>query len=641
MKKNDFGFFQQHAEKIALGCGLAVLLGVAVTQFVLGGSNNVELGNQTVAPGDIRDTVMAQAERLEASLDRGSPLEERPIPRYTDSFNKLYELPVASDQPLSYFDQGPLAKNWVKVVSPDYAEKILPRPPVPTEIWVRSSHALLDRNAGNEVAPYLQLIGDRQPADFQYVSVRTRFSFEEWRNRLQNQNVPAASRIEEGLWRDRLAVTGVRLLREEKDPTTGEWGNRTVIAPLPGPSANVPDEDSISADMTVDQASGLESWILNNQLAFQQPSFPPIQNGPWVPPSPTDRQLTSEQLQKRQDLTSEIERLRRQLDRQSGDNQNGASNRGGRRAPRGGPADEFEDFGGFDDPAPERRRSDRRDRGQNEQTDPDEARRRNVEQRLQDAQRELDELLGVETDGQTRQQEQFGGGFDEFGGDPYSNGPRRPGNARGGNFSGTTSDRVTVWAHDLTVEPGKTYRYKLFVEVLNPLFRNPRLNPDQRKINRTRVSLGPSEEELDEAPWSPELRIDPDYYFFALTGSRDTKRASFEVWTVYDGLWRKSEFTEFPGDEIGGTAQVAGVQNPVPMNAGPILLDVDAVSVPNNRGSVVRVLYLDSDSGEIRTRLVNDDKNSEDRQRLEIQLQQQQQQQDAGRNPQFGDSRRY
>ena len=637
MKKNDFGFLQQHAEKIALGCGLAILLGVAVTQFVLGGSNEIELGNQTVAPGDIRDTVMNEARRLEASLDRGSPLEERPIPRYTDSFNKVYELPIAASETLSYFDQGPLAKNWIKVVSPDYAEKILPRPPVPTDIWVRSSHALLDRNAGSEVGPYLQIIGDRQPADFQYVSVRTTFSFDEWRKRLQNQNVPAASRIEEGLWRDRLAITGVRLLREEIDPRTGEWGNRTVIAPLPGPSADVPNEETISADMTVEQASGLESWILGNQIAFQQPSFPPIQNGPWLPPSPTDRQLTSEQLQKRQDLTNEIDRLRRQLERQAGDSRSGGTNRGGGRAPRGGGPEDFDDFGGFDERGPDRRRSDRR--GPTEQADPEDARLRNLEQRLQEAQRELDELLGIESDAQNTQPGESGPPMGEFGEERFDNGDRRFDNFRGGNSNSSVSDRVTVWAHDLTVEPGKTYRYKLFVEVLNPLFRNPRLNPEQRKINRTRVSLGPSEEELDDAPWSPEMRIDPDYYFFALTGSRDTKRASFEVWTVYDGQWRKSEFTEFPGDEIGGTAEIAGLPNPVPMNAGPILLDVDAVSAPNNRGSVVRVLYLDADSGEIRTRLVNDDKSSEDRQRLEFQLQQQQQ--EAARSTQFGDSRQY
>src|SRR5204863_10014559 len=32
------------------------------------------------------------------------------------------------------------------------------------------------------------------------------------------------------------------------------------------------------------------------------------------------------------------------------------------------------------------------------------------------------------------------------------------------------ADELAVWGHDITIQPGKTYRYRFTVEVYNPLF---------------------------------------------------------------------------------------------------------------------------------------------------------------------------
>ena len=627
MKNKDFGFFQQHAEKIALGVGLGVLALVGVTQFVLGEPNQVEINNQPVSPGEIRETVVREAQRLEQALDRESPVEPREIPKYAESFVSLYTLPVATDRPLAPIDQVGLADTWVRVVQPSYAKKILPDVPLATDVYVKNGHGVLADVQDQQVLNIRQMIGDAQPADFPYVSVSAKFSFAEWVNRLRSSEIPAVNRVEEGLWADRLAITGVQLLREELDPETNDWINPTEIDPLPGQYALLPGVVASAGDLRTEEAEQLEQRVMQSQQLIRRTPFPPTAKGAWVPPSAGDRVLTAEDLRRQQEIQDRITRLERQLERFS-------NQQTGNNAPRGreAPAEEF-----FDDYGPEAGTSSRRNRGSRnadrgrqtqEEQDPNALRLERINDDLDAARREMDELLGIDPD--SERTIAGSGGYDPMMGGPDELGtgdfPRRgnrfqdynPGARPTAQPGGSdVPEQVTVWAHDLTIEPGKTYRYKVKVYVLNPLFRNPRLDAEQLKENRNRIALAPSEEELDNADWSAPVAIDKQHYFFVTSGNRDQKRADFEVWTVHDGIWRSREFTEYPGNEIGDIAEIQDISGRVPMNVGSIMLDVDSVSNPNGGGSVVRVLYLDGDSNQIRTRLVQEDKVNVDRTRLQ------------------------
>ena len=641
MKNKDFGFFQQHAEKIALGLGLLVLLAVGVSQFVLGEPNAVEINNQPVAPGEIRETVVREAQRLDQSLKRDSPVEPREIPKYAESFVNLYTLPVASDRTLNPIDQVGLADTWVKVVQPSYAKKILPDVPLATDVFVKNGHGVLADIQDQQVINLREMIGNEQPADFPYVSVSAKFSFAEWVNRLRSSDIPAVNRVEEGLWADRLAITGVQLLREELDPETGKWGNPTEIDPLPGQYALLPGAVASAGGLRAEDAEQLEQQVMQSQPLIRRTPFPPISNGAWVPPSAGDRVLTAEDLRRQQEIQDRITRLERQLERMS--------QQGNPDARRNAPVEDFyDDPAAYDDGASSRRdrRSRNNDRGRQpaEQQDPEARRLERMNEELDAARREMDELLGIDPDSTTTVS--GGQGYDPSMDDPGNFGgpelPRRgnrfqdynnPGFQSNNQAGSDVPETVTVWAHDLTIEPGKTYRYKVKVFVLNPLFRNPRLDAEQLKENRNRIALGPSAEQLEAAGWSAPVAIDREHYFFVTSGNRDQKRADFEVWTVYNGVWRTQEFTEYPGNEIGDTAELEEVNGRVPMNVGSIMLDVDSVSNPNGGGSVVRVLYLDGQSNQIRTRLVQEDKISTDRTRLQIDRDRQTQ---AQQNTQLG-----
>ncbi len=641
MKNKDFGFFQLHAEKIALGAGLAVLIGIGATQFLLGGPNQIEINNRQIAPNEIKDTVVSEAQRLKRSLNADSAIEPREIPDYARSFVSLYTLPVATDQSLTPVDQVGLADTWVKVVQPEYDEKVLPDVPIVSDVFVKSGHGVLDSINDNQVFAIREMLNNPEPADFPYVSVRGKFSFAEWVDRLRSPDIPSVSRIEEGLWADRLAVTAVQLIREELDPATGEWGGLTEIDPLPGQYAILPDTAGTQA-MGMDEAEQMEASLIQNQPAFRRPAFPPLANGPWTPPSATDRILTPEDLKRQREISEEITKLQRQIERFTETEQNAGSRGQGQRSTRGAEDMGFDDFSG-DAGGRGRGQRDRTSRGagNDNQPTPEERRLQQAYEKLEAAQREMDELLGVEADSSTTVNR--GQDFDpSMMGDPGdfgNSGFSRPGrggfndpgmsNRGRGNTAADVPEEVQVWAHDLTIEPGKTYRYKLKVYVLNPLFRNPRLNARQIKENRTRISLGPDEQELAAAEWSPKVTVDQNHYFFVTSGNRDQKRADFEVWTIYDGMWRTQEFTEYPGNEIGEVAELEGVSGRVPMNVGSIMLDVDSVSNPNGGGSVVRVLYLDADTNQIRTRLVVEDKVDTERTRLQLERDRQSQQQNV------------
>lgn len=635
MKNKDFGFFQQHVEKIALGIGGVVLLGVGATQF-LGAPNAIELDSKQVGPGEIQETVTRQANLLKGKLAGEGSIEPIVIPRYAELFQKHLNLPVATDQKLAPIDNTGLASIWQKPVSPDYPQKVLPTPPVPFDVLAKSGHGVLADDGSDRYFALQQIIGEKRPADFTYVSVSANFSFADLMERYRATDVPGEQRIEEGLWRERLAITSVQLLREELDPITGEWGNATTINPLPGQFAIVPE---FQPTLTFEESQDLEARIRSSQPDIRRSAFPPIQNGPWTPPDIANRVYTSEELQQRDELQRKITQLERQLDRLTGnDERDRDQGRDGRGSRRGDNNDGIE-YGDFEAPrgSSRDRRGSRGDREDDNETDRradrNAERVTNLENELATTQRELNELLGIDEEELGRSafdgpRGPSSGSFDRSGDSEFNQG-FDPSNLGNGSFRGPTAGRtdavpeeIKVWAHDLKAKPGKTYRYKVLVSVMNPLYRIPRLNPKQLAENRNRISLGPSQEEIDAAEWSPSatVELDPAHYYFVTSGSKEQKRAEIEVWTVYNGIWRKSEFTEYPGNEVGGSAEIPGVDTGgrgVSMNVGPIVLDVDSITASNGRPAV-RVLFIDPETNRITTRLVNDDKNSDDRKRLEL-----------------------
>ena len=197
--------------------------------------------------------------------------------------------------------------------------------------------------------------------------------------------------------------------------------------------------------------------------------------------------------------------------------------------------------------------------------------------------------------------------------------PGQPPQANGQPQGEEASQEIKVWAHDLTVEPGKTYRYRVIVSVLNPLFRQSRVPESQQQEFFNQVALGPAEQELEASPWTEPVRVDPERYFFFIQGAPQNQIAQVEVWRVFNGRWRRDEFQVQPGDPIGGTMEVTvnGQERTIDMHADAVAVDLAAVGGNSPFGGDTLLLYLDRLSGRIASRSAAQDSGSTERIRLE------------------------
>ena len=641
MPANELGFFQKHTEKIALGLGIAVLAAAGATQFLLGEPNAVTINGKPVGPGEISDEVRKRVATLQNKLSSSEkPFEAFVPPAYTEGFAKLYDLPVAADGLLpAVIGPGGLEGKLAVVDSPDYPVKVVPSPPIATDLIVKAGNGVLaeatnaaERQQTDALRP---VIGDHRPADFPYVSVRGRFSTADYRERYEAAGSNEADRIDPSLWNRRMVVAGVYLGRERWDPSTGKWVEARFIRPLPGQFGILPED---RPQLAAEEADGLEQEIQARQAEIRRLPFPRLANGDWTPPSAENRIYTAEEKEQKEDLERELVNLRRRLDRlanpggERGARRTGGSTRqtrGGDGDARGGDQYGNDDLDDGDGAAPVRSR--RRGSTSRAEREREQNLRRieTLQAQIQEKQTELNNLKGVDDAdlgagggagyGAGAGYGSYGGFQDDFDeddeDDTYGNSYGRRATAGAGRID-DSQDELRVWAHDLTCKAGETYRYKLVVSMFNPLYRQNRLTRKQLKENYDRVAIGPDEAELIQAPWSPAVTLAPKFFYFATSGNKDEKRAEFEVWTIHNGVWEMSAFPEVPGNEIGGLAPTAapgGVQ----MAVGKILLDVDAVSNSVVGGSTqIRTLVLDQASGQIEGRLVSEDRRSDQREKL-------------------------
>ncbi|MEM9753460.1 MAG: hypothetical protein AAF916_08750 [Planctomycetota bacterium] len=659
----DLGFFAKHTEKLILGVALVLMLAVVAYAWlgVLGQPHATDSGD---GPSELEDKITSAAERVTTGIlsDRTNlpTPEEYIVPNYAEEFGGLIDQPITQvarlDAPLQ---TGTLGIDLDGTDVPVFGELFLPTPPMAASFSIKSKHGVLaDPGAINDpteramLVEVQQIVGDQAPVDFQYVSVMAEFPLRDWAERLDASGERAESQIPDNVWLAKLGIASVYLVREEQ-ATDGTWGNRTTIEPLPGqlaflPGGPIEDQDPQMAQLVLDDVQGRQPEIM-------QPAFPPMALEAWTPPTGRDRVLSAEERELLNDIEGDIRSLERRIDNLlNRDNRPGA---GRARQPR--------DRGGMDDiggmgmdvgggSARTQRNSNRPDRGQQE-ADRQRQQVERFEEELREKIKEKNELLGIEDDGAQMEFLRSRRGMDEMSmgmggmgmaemgmrGDgmgmpnaarnrqfqqPGLRQPRSQGGVGMGlptNPTDEVPETVRVWAHDLTAQAGKTYRYKLVAAAINPLYQYTRVDQTQREENEFRLALAPSEADFDAAPWTTPVTLDPEAYFFFVRGNAEQDRAAIEVWKVYNGLWRTGEFEETPGNPIGGEQAIEfapGREFTVDMGVGAVLLDIDVVE--ENGTSQVRMVYLLPD-GRIAGRLLREDRSSVKRGELQTIAEQQ------------------
>jgi hypothetical protein len=159
-----------------------------------------------------------------------------------------------------------------------------------------------------------------------------------------------------------------------------------------------------------------------------------------------------------------------------------------------------------------------------------------------------------------------------------------------------TSNMVNLWAIDLDTKPGHSYRYRVQVGVVNPLFNKPNLPKEQVQVHKAKFVLlsKPSE-------WSQPITLETLGHYFVINGSRAPApgNVTFNVWRFYDGQWRSAEFRARPGDPIGGPG--TGESSGINFDTRATLVDIDFdFPVPAKVGSLpqktIRALVMQEDN---------------------------------------------
>ncbi|MCC6680730.1 MAG: hypothetical protein IT445_07495 [Phycisphaeraceae bacterium] len=667
MKSKDLGFFTRHVEKLILGGGILLALLITVL-YVTGQPYARQSQGRTLDPQALESEIAKTAERVETSLRNYDQFPQIPVPPYAQEFaTRLNDSAAPSSDKLPPLARTGLGKD-VAVAGGPQQPYLLPHPPMATDVMVYDSYSVFDPTntdlalEESQITSIFQMIGNRQPADFPFVSVEGKFDMDAWIKRLDAKpsagNLLALPKV---MWRGKQAISAVYLLRQELDPATGQWSEPIIVPPLPTQVAFQPD---FSQDFDDQTARDTLQNIKENQELIARPNFIPVavHARQWLPPekaeklSPEDNRKLDSLNRRIASLTKQLDTIDQQLERQSNrpeQPQQALNPRAGAAAPRQSISsiEDFEEMGmgdmgggGF------------RTGGGATRAAPGAAaanRLQDLQQRrvklVEDLQIEMqkrDELQGVELDAATSATQQYmvGGpgsmGFDEFemfeedGFMPMqAPGSRYPSYGRGmpygrGNAFGRgpvpqpgvvpgqeeVSQVVRVWAHDLTIQRGHTYRYRLMVSVVNPLFRENRVQADQKAENYNKISLGPSEQELAAAPWTDPVVIESEFNFFLVSAAQQ-QVATVEVWRYFDGMPRKADFTIQPGDPIGRPSQIDGLS--IDMNVGAVLVDLVPQTTRTGVGGTTRMLYIQPGQPQILSRSMEQDRDSDERLRLQ------------------------
>lgn len=515
MKLKGVNPIEQHIEKIVLLLVLVLLLGVLAMQFVLR-PNDIEVtSTRSVSPDKVYSVLEDQANTINSQLSDLDPsLPQLKQVDLVSRYNSAFENATGGSVKLSSalgrgVDIAQASGTRIVISTTQEGPVGALMVPVTSTPIAASQWATLDPYAAVQVPAYLNYVPAAQPFDFASVTIESTFGGKE----LQS----ALSGIPRRFWSATgVAILGFEVERQER-LADGTWSESSAI--------ETPPHTPMPTGAIVEGAGLLELTEVVATAArvvdeVARPRFPPtIAGGEWSPPS--ERVVSTDSSE-----STVISRLQRRLDRTKAELDRLLN------VPAGGP------------PSGGGGKTDNRDPRQSP-SGPDSDRNR---ERIEKLRKEITDLekqlkdLGVQVEDARR--------------------PTRAQTSRTDQVSVLEMDSVDLWAHDLGVVPGTTYRYRTRVVVNNPLFRkNNELDPDdadQQALAREPFARG------DWSGWSNDVVVGAAEYFFianaeagGIVADSDAK-ATIEIYKMFYGHYRKSTLSVSPGDELATMVRMSG-----------------------------------------------------------------------------------
>ena len=117
--------------------------------------------------------------------------------------------------------------------------------------------------------------------------------------------------------------------------------------------------------------------------------------------------------------------------------------------------------------------------------------------------------------------------------------------------------KIVVWGHDLFVEPGETYRYRVTLKLYNPFFAKKRSLTEEQEHLAESFTLS-----SDPSDWSEPITVEPRLQVYITSATAPGQRrgaigglglgqVTAEVYKYFDGRQWLGTFKVQPGEHIG------------------------------------------------------------------------------------------
>ncbi|MBL9150308.1 MAG: hypothetical protein JNM94_16590 [Phycisphaerae bacterium] len=609
MKIKGISFVEQHIEKFVAGGFALVFVGVVGMQF-LTSPNSVSLNGKDVPPAQIEPELSAKAETVRSRLSEasGARLRDDEPPRAFDGFKSALDSGVSPRRELPPTQPALLASLLPGDVSTGEKPYHVPKFAAPFMVGVFQESDTLDTTVVQQ-NPELSKRFPSEPYDITWTYAVGEIDLKGLRAELRKGNPnanPPVLPIPPLWFNDSLYIVDMVFERQERKPD-GTWGETTTVAVLPGSFTFRPLIPK--ADANLRQSVFTEFAQRDRILAVLQPDFLPTKgnsfsstlilgakdNAPTNAAGSNDADEVRSLRRQASRLADDVARVEEELkplggpleeetpeqrrerekrerdaERGTGSGGSGGGGGGGGVAPPGGGG-----LGGGQGPG---KRQGSGDAEENKQ------KRRQLTKKLNTLKGKLDKINAQLAKLAPGQQVQAG-----------------TVNA----IDLSKDESVFVWAHDIDVVTGGTYRYRCRADLLNPFFaRKRQLVKEQAGLADNFVMASAVSE------WGEPITVQPSVSFFVTDASPGDGRlglgyAKVEVYRFFDGQRRSESFTVQPGDRIGGKSERAkGGATPVDFTTDWYVVDIvesGGGDRDNRAGTRVVVRRIDESGSEVRT----------------------------------------
>ena len=553
MKTKGITVWEQHAEKFVLGLAGVLFVGFTAMQFI-GEPNVVPLGAKEITPAEVDGILTEEAEGLQLQMESSAPAPiDLPDPVLgTDDLLTALNGSISPRPTLALADANLLPEFRGRI---DGGERTFYEPVVAAPNPIVATQTT-DTLADGVVQAYEDLNalfpGENQPPDITFVTAFALFDRAELMARLRGEHLvegDGLSKIPSAWFNDPIEILDVVI--ERQILVDGNWTELTTLDQIPG---------RFTLRQQLDE--GIDGTARNQILAtvsdpnvqtdITQPAFYATRNNEWLPAEldldqgqfvgqddePEDPEVARiksrlhRERRREVQITKKLDELGGPLDAGDGGVPGGPGggrggvggdrdgNRGGgRNAPPGAPGG----MGTGDTPG---RRGDLEDQKNNK-----------IRRRLTgDLHKVQERIRRLEQDLRVRVPDAVVD--DEFQ-DEQDNG------------------KIVVWGHDLFVEPGETYRYRVTLKLYNPFFAKKRSLTQEQEHLAESFTLS-----SDPSDWTGPITVEPRLQVYITSATAPGQRrgaigglglgqVTAEVYKYFDGRQWMGTFKVQPGEHIG------------------------------------------------------------------------------------------